>query len=460
MRLPFVDRSEEAARLKRLRAGREGALGVVYGRRRCGKTRLLQEILGPHASIYYLADEREPALQRVALAVEIARRLSGFDGAVYPDWSSIFERWWSEAPRGTTLIIDEFPALVARSPEIPSILQGFLDRRSDRGIHLVLCGSSQRMMQGLILDRSAALFGRAKEVLKISPLPAGWIRDALGLRRPADAVTAYSVWGGIPRYWELAADFRSIEEAIRLLVLDPLGVLHREPERLLLDDLRDTSQAASILSLIGRGCHRISEIAGRLEKPATALSRPLQRLLELDLVRRDMPFGASLRDSKRTLYRIDDPFLRFWFRFVEPNRTRLEARQIDAVEAEIQAQWSSHIAGVWEDLARASVARSKLHSLRWRPASSWWGPGRDRRPIEIDVVAESADRRSLLLGEATWGGAKEVAAAIAGLTAKSEAFPLAEGRRVRLVVWAKERPRRTPSGVSIVGPKEVFDALR
>ncbi|MBN1422781.1 MAG: ATP-binding protein [Planctomycetes bacterium] len=460
MRLPFLDRSEEKKRLARLRKSRQGVLGVLFGRRRCGKSRLIQEALDPDSVVYYLADEREPALLRAALAAEIGRTLPGFEGAVYPDWSAVFERWWREAPRGTILVIDEFPSLVARSPEVPSILQGLIDRRSDRGIHLLICGSSQRMMQGLVLDRSAPLYGRAKEVLKISPLPAGWIGEALGLRRPSEAVGAYSVWGGIPRYWELAADARGLDEAVRRLVLDPLGVLHREPERLLLDDLRDTSQAASILSLIGQGCHRLSEIAGRIQKPATALSRPLQRLLELDLIRRDQPFGASHRDSKRTLYRIDDPFLRFWFRFVEPNRTRLESRQIDLVWSEIRAQWSSHTASVWEDLARASVARSTIHSLRWKPASSWWGLGGHRRPLEIDVVAESTDGRALLLGEATWGGARETARAIAELGEKAEAFPLAERRRIHLAVWSKQRPRRTPRGVPIIGPKEVLEALR
>ncbi len=131
---------------------------------------------------------------------------------------------------------------------------------------------------------------------------------------------AYSVWGGTPRYWELAGDHPDLPAALRSLILSPLGVLSEEPSRLLLDDMRDTTQAASILSLIGQGCHRISEIAARLGKPVTSLSRPLQRLQDMDLITREQPFAEESRSSKRTLYKISDPFLRFWFRYVEVNR--------------------------------------------------------------------------------------------------------------------------------------------
>src|SRR4029078_9134171 len=102
--------------------------------------------------------------------------------------------------------LDEFPSLVTVAGELPSLLQKYLDRETDRGVHLLLTGSSQRMMQGLVLDRSAPLFGRASEILKISPLPVGWIEEALKLESPERAVETYAVWGGTPRYWELARD--------------------------------------------------------------------------------------------------------------------------------------------------------------------------------------------------------------------------------------------------------------
>jgi AAA+ ATPase superfamily predicted ATPase len=406
-----------------------------------------------------VADDRESVLQRSALATEIARVAPGFDQVIYPDWEALLARAWTEMPRRTVLALDEFPALVAVAPEVPSLLQKYIDRPSG-GPHLVLAGSSQRMMQGLVLDRTAPLYGRATEILKISPLACGWIRKALRLRDDRAAVEAFALWGGVPRYWELALDFPDQDAALQALILSPLGVLHDEPARLLLDDLRDVTQAASILTLIGQGCHRLSEIAGRLGKPATSLSRPMERLLELGLVCRVVPFGVSPRDTKRSLYRIADPYLRFWFRFVEPNRSRLEARQAPGVAREIQAHFSQHVSGVWEDLVRESIPRRQYFGRTWREGRPWWGAGRDRAPLELDVVAESVDGAALLLGEVKWTTARNTAGLATTLQRKAERFPLAEGRQVLLGVWVPASPGRRAGAAACFGPSDVLRALR
>lgn len=437
MKLPFLDRQEETARFRRLLGQSEGSLGVVYGRRRCGKSRLLREILPPERAVYYVGDDREGGLQRASLATEIGRLLPGFAAVAYPDWDALFARWWREARPGTVLALDEFPSMVAVAPELPSLLQKHLDRESDSGIHLLLSGSSQRMMQGLVLDRTAPLFGRAREILKISPLPAGWIEEALHLKSPEQAIEAYSIWGGTPRYWELAGDYPDLTEAIRSLVLSPMGVLHEEPSRLLLDDLRDTTQASSILSLIGQGCHRISEIAARLGKPATALSRPIQRLQEMELIHREQPFGEAERGGKRTLYKISDPFLRFWFRFVEIDRSRLGAGQLNAVAADIEKRLPHHIGEIWEELARASVPHLAIGGRTWGPASRWWGAGLDRKPLEIDLIAYSGDDKSVLVGEVKWSAERHAGRLLAELEEKARQLPEVGGREVVAALWLK-----------------------
>lgn len=457
MKLPFLDRHEETERFRRLLAGSEGSLGVVYGRRRCGKSRLLRETLPPARAVYYVGDDREGSLQRASLAVEIGRLLPGFERVTYPDWDALLARWWQEAPAGSVLALDEFPALVAVAREMPSLLQKYLDRESERGLHLLLSGSSQRMMQGLVLDRSAPLFGRAREILKISPLPAGWIEEALHPASPESAVEAYSVWGGTPRYWELAGDHPDLFAAVRSLLLSPLGVLGEEPSRLLLDDMRDTTQAASILSLIGQGCHRISEIAARLGKPVTALSRPLQRLLDLDLITRELPFAEESRGGKRTLYKISDPFLRFWFRYVEVNRSRLGAGLTAAVEEDIRQQMGHHVGEIWEELARASAPRLRLGGRSWGPAGRWWGPGLDRQPLEIDLIAESSDRRALLIGEVKWAAPRDAGRLLAELEAKARRLPLVNGRETVLALWLKAPVDTAGHRVT---PRQVLEVLR
>lgn len=459
MLLSFLDRDEERSRLKRLVALRHGTLAVLYGRRRCGKSRLLQEALSARHCVYYVGDDREGTLQRASLAKEIAGLIPGFDAVTYPQWDSLISRWYEQAKPGTVLVLDEFPSLVAAGREIPSLLQKFFDKEKQAGVHLILAGSSQRMMQGLVLDRTAPLFGRADEILKISPLPAGWIRRALGITDPIKSVEAFSVWGGVPRYWELAAGYPELDGALRELVLSPLGVLRDEPAGLLLDDLRDTTQAASILSLIGQGCHRLSEIAARLGKPATSLTRPLQRLVELEIVRREVPFGSPVRDAKRSAYKIEDPFLRFWFRFVEPGRSRIESGRSGSVAAEIAKTFPQHVSGVWEDLARASVARLNSLDHEWTAGDRWWGTGLDGRPMEIDVVAKSSDGRALLLGEARWSATRDAGPLLANLKYKAKNLPLSRSRKVFLAVWLKGGPSHI-RGAKLVTPVHVMDALR
>jgi AAA+ ATPase superfamily predicted ATPase len=460
MRLPFLDRGDEARRLKAFLGGSEGGLAVLHGRRRLGKSRLLLEVLPRARAIYYVADDREATLQRRALAEEISRLMPGFADVTYPDWDALLRRFWAEAPRRTVLAIDEFPSLVASARELPSLLQKQVDAPTGGSVHLVLTGSSQRLMQGLVLDRSAPLFGRAREILRVGPLPAGWIREGLSLRNAVAAVEAFAVWGGVPRYWELAAAQPSLSGAIEQLVLSPLGVLHDEPRRLLLDDLSETTQATSILALIGSGCHRISEIAARLEKPATSLARPLARLLELGLVRRDVPFGSTVRDSKRTAYRLDDPFLRFWFRFVESSRSRLEAGQAARVSREVAKDLRAHVGGVFEDLVRESVPRSRYLGRIWGPAASWWGPGVDRSPMEIDVVAESEDASTLLVGEVKWSRRVDWRREEATLRRKAANLPLADRREVCLALWTPAAPSRGRKEARRFTARDVLASLR
>jgi hypothetical protein len=134
--------------------------------------------------VYYVADDREASLQRAALASEIARLLPGFADVGYLDWDALFGRWWRDARPGMVLALDEFPSLVASGREVPSLLQKRVDQGAATGVHLVLSGSSRRMMQGLVLDRTAPLFGRATEVLRIGP----WGRA--GRARPSACVTS------------------------------------------------------------------------------------------------------------------------------------------------------------------------------------------------------------------------------------------------------------------------------
>ena len=433
--MKFVDRRRELERLAR--AFGAGGVVCVWGRRRVGKSRLLREAVTGRNVAWVAGDDRDVPLQRMAVARAVGTVIPGFEAAIYPTWDALLERLWRDAPSGAVLVLDEFPALVTRAPELPGVLQRLID--AGGGPAVALCGSSQRMMHGLVLDAGAPLYGRASEVLRIGPIAPRWMGEALGLNDPVEIVQRYAVFGGIPRYWELSARFVDLRAAVEDLVLDPLGVLHDEPERLLLDDVREIARAASILALIGQGCSRLSEIAARIGQPATSLTRPVERLLSLGLVARDIPFGASPRDGKRSLYRIDDPLLAFWYRFVEPNRSRLAAGGLDGVAREVWAGFRPHLGLSWEALVRWRIPRAAVRGAQWGPASRWWGNGTDGRPLELDAVAAGVDSDAVLVVEAKLQvGPGQVAARLDDLRARAARCPALVGKRCEFALWTME----------------------
>ncbi len=438
--MEFLDRQEELARLVRFLDLQEGAMVCLYGRRRIGKSRLIEEALkGRDNAVVHIADNSESALQRARLARDIAAVVPGFADVSYGDWGVLFDRWQRDAPRGSVLVIDELPYLVANAAELPSVLQRIADKLRSCGQKLILCGSSQRMMQGLVLKENEPLYGRAREIMKLEPIPFPWTKVAFQGLSPWERFKSYAVWGGIPRYWQLNEGC-SLWEALRRNVFSPLGVLREEPNFVLQDDLKDSIQAVSVLSLIGQGVCRPSEIAGRLQIPATGLVRPLNRLLSLGFIRREMPFGADARTNKKTLYRLDDPFLRFWYTFVLPNYSDAYFLSDDTERKAIEPAFNVFLGEAWENLVRSELGRRPIDGVggRWRKASRWWGTGLDRRQMELDIVAESIDGKTLLVGEAKLAlTEKEAQRELAELEAKVRLLPLArdyERTVVRLFV--------------------------
>ena len=234
--------------------------------------------------LYAVAEQSAPAVQRRYLASALTARFPGFDDVEYPDWRSFLARLEREAQahdwRGP-LIIDELPYLIAAQPDILGTLQNWLDSPTRR-LGLVVSGSSARMMHSAILDGSAPLYGRATQAFAVRPLRAGYLADVLPFKSYRDLIAAYAAWGGMPRYWELAEPFGAdLGAAVDALVLDPAGPLHHEPDRLLQAETPPATALRPILDVIGNGAHRVSEIAGRLGRPASSLAGPLAALVEM-----------------------------------------------------------------------------------------------------------------------------------------------------------------------------------
>lgn len=395
----FLDRHAELTRLDRLVARPEGGLAVIFGRRRIGKTRLLLEWVNRHDGIYAVADQSAPELQRRYFAQAMACKLPTFAEVEYPDWISLLVRLAQDAKAASwrgPIVFDELPYAVVATPELPSLLQRWIDHEAQQAeLVVALAGSSQRMMQGLVLSPSAPLYGRARVMLDIGPIPPAYLGEVFGVEPGLEMVDLYTAWGGVPRYWELAQEAGGKAKAQVLdLVLDPLGPLHQEPERLLLEEVPSALELRPLLDVIGAGAHRVSEIAGRLGRQATSMARPLERLATMGLIRREVPFGESEKESRRSLYKIEDPFFRLWFRVVAPNRALLTAGTAEARKALLDQCWNELAAQAFEELCRRLVPQQGP----WKTASRWW----QGNAPEWDLVAETMDEEGLLLGEVKW----------------------------------------------------------
>ncbi|MBX3747176.1 MAG: ATP-binding protein [Verrucomicrobiae bacterium] len=378
--MAFVDRAAELRELDL--AAKHGGLLVVYGRRRIGKTRLLRHWLDGRGGLYSQAIEAQRDQQIQQVFADLQPRLA--TQLVPRTWPELLETLTLQA-RPWTLCLDEFPYLAAVDPSLPSQLQRWLDHSLPAGCLMILAGSSTHMMHDLFLHRSAPLYGRARKLLQLQPMDYASFCDACDLRRrEMDSFEMFSCLGGIPRYWEFLEPGQDPVTLAHTLYFDFAPYMEQEPQRLLRDEGVSGLNANSVLEAVGRGAERPSEIAARLGTAQTNLSRLLTQLLDASLLKRELPFGQSVRTSKRTLYRIADPALRFWFRVYSPHRTRWHGY----TKPERRKLVRDHAATVFEDWCRGRIAG----------AQRFW-----ERDVELDLVAQDPeDDRRLLVAEIKW----------------------------------------------------------
>lgn len=453
--MEFVDRIAETARLKAALAGERSALVVMYGRRRLGKSTLIKRVLS-EGDVYFLADRSEGQHQRLLLAKVIAQVFPDFDKLTYPDWESLFRALNYRTDRRFTLCLDEFPYIVEQSPELPSVLQKLVDEKQLK-YNLVLCGSSQNMMYGLFLDSSAPLYGRADEIIRLTPIRLPYFQEALSLDA-VSAVEEYSVWGGVPRYWELRENRKSLDDALWHNILSVNGVLYEEPVKLFQDDVKDIVKTSTIMSYVGAGANRLSEIAARCGEPATNLSRPLKKLVDLGFLEKDVPFGMDEKNAKKSLYKIADPFMAFYYQFVVPYRSFIELDRRLPIEQALSARFQEYVSMQWEKLCREAVTGNLMDGVLYGRARRWWGSvlnehGKPEQ-IEFDVMAESVDKKYLLVGECKWTARENGRQLAAELLRKAALLPFTKHYTVVPVLFLKNEP--TDNSANVMLPQDTI----
>lgn len=457
--MEFIDRKKEFERLQKSLNREKPQFIVVYGRRRIGKSTLIKKVMDfSRGDIYFLADKTSEPSQRQLFSATIDMTIEGFATANYPTWESLLLSLNRSIDHRITVCLDEFPYLVKSCPALPSIIQKLLDDKKLK-YDLIICGSSQQMMQGFVLDSKEPLYGRADEIIKMKPIAPAFVSQALRCDA-AQAVREYAVWGGVPRYWELRENYDSLYDAIEHLLLTSEGTLYDEPSKLLYDEMRDTVQASSILSFIGNGANKLSEIAARAEKQATDITPHLSRLKELGFINKEIPFGESEKKSKKGLYHISDPLLRFHYRYVIPYRSLIELGNSQAVLNVFKNGENDYVSRTWEELCRNHITAHGLDGIMYQMASRWWGSYYNEEkqqylPVELDVVAESFDGKHLFLGECKWQEHIDAKEELSRLKTIAKGLPFTKDREIHLGLFLKEIPQN-PEVTTIYYPENIM----
>ena len=480
---PFFNRLHELAALDRAwrQATRQGQMALVYGRRRVGKTYLLQHFFGvdpldPESGkrhCYSLAEQTTAPAQRAALAAQVLEALpdAGVSEAeLAVSWNAILRHVSShclslsgqgqykgeqnreeQSKQPFGLILDEFPYLVAQSPELPSVLQAWWDREGiGARLLIVLCGSQLSAMEALGAE-SAPLFGRFNGGrLLLTPLSyedvAAFYSSShiYGLR---ETLIMYGALGGTPRYHALVDTTRPMNEEIVDLLMRPRSPLETEIRFLLTSEqIRDPAPYNAVLGAVAAGHTQFSELQQQTHTETAGLSYSLRTLISLGWLRREFPFEETR--EKRAQYRIADPFVTFWYRFVAPLSSVLQFSDPAQVYAGRVAPFLADYMGryVFEDICHQWLRRhaGEHLGLTIQDAGRWWS--RDGR-VELDIVARldrvhldrvHLDGGNYLYGECKWIQDRSVGLAVySALLAKVAQLPRDEQKRdARFVLFS------------------------
>lgn len=413
-RSELVDRQREIRELRQLAAVSEPQMGLLYGRRRVGKTYLLQHAWDEETPVFYFLAGRVTSEQN---RQDLLRQFAEWSGSEihvddYPNWRTTFRRLFEDArQRPMIVVLDEFQYLLgetdAKSREVTSQLNAIWDGEIEKeqlNLTLILCGSEVRTMEGL--GAGGPLYGRISWRQRLEPFDYFDIATMISNRPLREKAYLYGIFGGIPEYLDALRDDESFDEAVIRVFLSPRGEVHFQLEHLLEQEqgLRNPRKYRAVLSAVASGCTSTNEIKQRAFSGGTnhRVRRILTVLEDLGLVRRERNFRAGKKAPWRN--RIADPAVRFWYRLVHPNRSRLEAGGAAEVwRHQIEPQLDTYMGKFFEEMLRQAFVR---HHRSWGLAAAsewarWEGTARTGRSIEIDIAAE-LETGDLLTGEIKW----------------------------------------------------------
>ncbi len=451
----FLGRARELETLAEQASRTGGAFVPIWGRRRVGKSELILRFARGRPTLYLVGKTAPAALHIAELTQEAARVIGEPLLAELPktDWKralgEIALRW--RGPGKLVIALDEFQWLAASSPELPSVLQELWDRswRDEGRIMLILCGSLVGFMEREVLGKRSPLFGRRTAQIHLAPFGYREAAEFFPTWSRVEQARAYFVCGGVPTYLKAFDPHRSVEQNIAATLLDPHGVLHSEPNFLLREELREIESYYGALMAVAEGRATPGEIARRAGLPERSLHYYLQQLVDLGYVGRRYPITGKKPAARHVRFRLEDPLLRFWFRFVFPSLSRIErSTPREAMREVVRPELDGYFGDCFERLCREALVRLYARegvAGRWQIGEYW------DKQVQIDVVGHRDDGWTDL-GECKWGSVRSESALRAELEAKVLAYPTTPRRTIQRRLFVREKPAgRTSLGRTSLG---------
>lgn len=411
---------------------------VMYGRRRIGKTTILQEFSRKHQTLFFSAQEKNDALNLQDFSKLVQEYFENNFIADFTSWEGAFKYISSRAQeQRTVLIIDEFPFLAETNPSIKSILQHIIDHEwKDKNIFLILCGSSVSFMLNDVMGYKSPLYGRSTGNMEVLPFDYLESAEFFPDYSDKDKMIAYGILGGVPRYLNAFRPERSLRENIISEILTEGAFLNDEPQVLLRMELREPAVYNSILEAVANGCNRVIEIADRIHEEKSKCSKYMLTLQTLRLLEKRVPCGEP-DSSKKGIYEITDHFYKFWYRYVFSNRSYYTMLGVDKAADEIMEGINDYMGLVFEGICRQYLVRqAKTGALPFVPyvIGKWWG----NHPVlkaqdDVDLLALDKKREKGIFVECKFRNKPMAMDEYDDLVTATEAFPDVKDRRLMFI---------------------------
>ena len=396
----FINRKKELELLNDEYTSDGFRFSILYGRRRVGKTTLLKEYIQDKNSLYFLVtlESENIILKRFQDIMAEALNDSFLKELTLDSFEQLFKYLAQKTfEKKLIIIIDEFQYLTKINSSIPSIFQYIVDELlKEKNIHLILCGSIISMMYEQTLSYNSPLYGRRTSAIKLEAIKFKYMKEFFSNKSEIELIELYSLLYGVPKYLEMFKDTKNIYKSIEKNILDKNSYLYEEPRFILQNEVNEPITYFTILETIARGEHKLGNIAGRLNKNVQNITSFISKLIELDIIYKDVPITeVNPQKSKKGLYFIKDNFFRFWFTYCLPYKSQLEMGNTQFVLKKIKESFLNYISKTYEDICVDYV----LNHEEVLKCGRWWNKNE-----EIDIVGVAED--SLIVGECKFSNKK------------------------------------------------------